>query len=101
MDVEGYEAEIIKGASKFFEVNCPDAILFELNDHTLPFSQQPVVNVLSELGYQFFDLPKSKLRMRLYPINMLSPPEQYGHDILAVQKGKVYNEIARLVGVST
>jgi FkbM family methyltransferase len=97
IDVEGFEAKIIQGAAEFFRVNRPDVILFELNDHSIPFFRHPVINKLSELGYQFFDIPKSKFKMRLYPID-LSVSKWYGSDILAVQK-KVYNEIAKLVCV--
>lgn len=98
MDVEGYEAEIIKGAWDFFETNRPDAILFELNDHSVPFFQQPVIGLLSELGYQFLNIRKSKLKMRLCRINSSTPSKQYGHDILAAPTGQIYDEIARLVG---
>ena len=98
IDVEGYEVEIIKGASEFFEINPPDAILFELNDYNIPFCQQPVIIKLSELGYQFFDIPKSKFKTRLSPLD-IGVSKWYGHDILAVQKGKVYNDIAKLVDV--
>ncbi len=97
IDVEGFEAEIIEGASEFFETNRPDAILFELNDYSIAFLEQPIVKRLSKLGYQFFDIPKSKFRMRLYPLDSRAS-KWYGHDILAVQKGKVYNEIAKRVG---
>ncbi len=97
IDVEGFEADIIKGASEFFETNRPDAILFELNDYSIAFLEQPVVNMLSKLGYQFFDIPKSKFRMRLYPLDS-SASKWYGNDILAVQKGDVYNDIAKLIG---
>jgi FkbM family methyltransferase len=101
---EGYETEIIKGASEFFETNLPDSILFRLySGHNRPlFFQQPVVNKLSELGYQFFNFPlpkKSVLKMRLYRIDSSIPLNKYGHEILAVQKGEISNEIARRVGV--
>ncbi|NJO18631.1 MAG: FkbM family methyltransferase [Thioploca sp.] len=98
IDVEGFEAKIIEGAAEFFKINQPDVILFELNDYSIPFFYQPVINRLSELGYQFFDIPKSKFKMRLYPLD-LSSSKWYGSDILAVRKGEVYNDIAKLVGV--
>ncbi|OQY46817.1 MAG: hypothetical protein DRR08_23135 [Candidatus Parabeggiatoa sp. nov. 2] len=97
---EGYETEIIKGASEFFETNRPDSILFRLySGHSRPlFFQQPVVNRLSELGYQFFNIQKSVLKMRLYRIDSSIPLNKHGHEILAVQKGEISNDIARRVG---
>ncbi len=97
IDVEGYESEVIEGASNFFENHRPDSILFELNDYNIPFCKQPVVIKLSELGYQFFDIPKSKFKMRVVPIES-NASTWNGSDILAVPKGKIYNEIGKLVG---
>jgi FkbM family methyltransferase len=99
IDVEGYEAEIIEGASAFFETNRPDAILFEVgSDRNIPFFQRKIVKRLSYLGYQFFDIRKSLLRMRLYRIDSVDSPKKSGFDILAVSKGEIYNDIAKRVG---
>lgn len=99
MDVEGYEAEIIEGALDFLKVTPPDAILFEImiRYHNIPFCQQPVVKLLSQLDYQFINI-SGFYSMRLQPIESTSRAMQYGHDILAVRNGKTYNEIAKLVG---
>lgn len=105
IDVEGFEAEIIKSASEFFGTNRPDFILFELVgpniaglvNHSIPFFKQPVVKMLSELDYQFFDIPKSKFRMRFYPLDS-NASKWYGNDILAVQKGEIYNDFANYTG---
>lgn len=100
MDVEGYEAEIIEGALDFLKVTPPEAILFEIMSryHNIPFCQQPVVKLLSQLNYQFLNIPKVYFKMRLQPIESTSRSRQYGYDILAVQNGKIYSEIAKLVG---
>lgn len=100
MDVEGYEAEIIEGALDFLKVTPPDAILFEIMAcyHNIPFCQQPVVKLLSQLDYQFLNITKVYFKMRLQPIESTSHSMQYGNDILAVRNGKIYNEIAKLVG---
>ena len=99
MDVEGYEAEIIEGALDFLKISPPDAILFEIMSryHNIPFCQQPVVKLLSQLDYQFINITRY-FKMRLQPIESTSRSMQYGYDILAVRNGKTYNEIAKLVG---
>ena len=99
MDVEGYEAEIIEGALDFLKISPPDAILFEIMSryHNIPFCQQPVVKLLSQLDYQFINITRY-FKMRLQPIESTSHSMQYGYDILAVRNGKTYNEIAKLVG---
>jgi len=100
MDVEGYEAEIIEGALDFLKINPPDAILFEIMTryHNIPFCQQPVVKLLSQPDYQFLNIPGVYFKMQLQTIESTSHSMQYGHDILAVQNGKIYSEIAKLVG---
>jgi hypothetical protein len=64
--------------------------------HSIPFCMQPVVIKHSELGHQFFDIPNKSImfRMRLYPLDF-GASKWYENDRLAVQKGEVYNDIAK------
>ena len=64
IDVEGFEANVLKGAEKIFESVRPEAILFELNkrwDGLVP--DQPVIRILRNLGYGFFSIPRYLLRL--------------------------------------
>lgn len=97
IDVEGYEYEVIQGAFEYFMTNPPEAILFELNDHSVSFASQPVIRLFSDLGYRFFNIMKSKWHMRLYRIKSPEHERHYGHDILAAPAGEIYEDIARCV----
>ena len=64
IDVEGFGANVLKGAEKIFESVRPEAILFELNerwDGLVP--DQPVIRILRDLGYDFFSIPRYLLRL--------------------------------------
>ncbi|ODS24703.1 hypothetical protein AB835_02185 [Candidatus Endobugula sertula] len=98
IDVEGYEADVLAGASQLLSTIQPDAILFELNERTSDqLLEEPVMQLLQGHGYGFFIIPKNIMRMKLYPLNENIHRDDVGHDFLAVPKGEKFNEIARLV----
>lgn len=82
MDVEGFEPVVISGAMDFFRRHPPHAIVFELNDHSMAFPEQRVVQLLTELGYRFYNIPRAIFRMHLREV----PERGYGHDVLAVRE---------------
>ncbi len=98
IDVEGFEAEVLGGARRYFAAHPPDALVFELNDgSTQPFAERPVVRLLNELGYGFLDLRRELLRLRLRRVPF--DARETGHDILALRRGAPYRELCRRLGV--
>ena len=98
IDVEGFEANVLKGAEKIFESVRPEAILFELNerwDGLVP--DQPMIKILRDLGYGFFSIPRCLLRMHLNRFGPDRATQLVGHDFLAVPQGESYEKIAKLV----
>lgn len=97
MDVEGYEAEVLKGGHEFLERVHPDAILFELNAHDgSKLSHHPVVRTLTECNYAFIRIEKSMVRMNLKRFDP-TVDELVGNDILAIHRGSRYDDVmARL-----
>ncbi|EEF62587.1 FkbM family methyltransferase [Pedosphaera parvula] len=97
IDVEGFEPQVFRGAEHLFKAVRPDAVLFELNHYDGPFEAHPVVQFLKVHEYDFLMLPKRMLRMcarRLISSAIAGSPS---NDLIAVPKGKVYDEIvARL-----
>ena len=100
IDVEGFEADVLKGGMSFLKEVKPTVILFELNQYDGSFWQQPVVEILRECGYGFFSVPKCLLKMRLVKISHSQSVEPEGHDFLAVACGDSYLQIARLVNAT-
>jgi len=98
IDVEGFEPQVLRGATGLFERVRPDAILFELNDYTGPFQEHPTVQFLKSFHYDFLMLPKRMLRMRaeFFPDKTLTGSPS--NDLIAAPSGSKFNEIARLLG---
>jgi len=100
IDVEGFEAEVFSGARELLTDHKPDAILFELNERTAErFSEEPLIKLLSEFGYEFLTIPKSIFFMKLHPVN-LNENHISGNDFLAAPRGQVFDEVSRLVNAS-
>jgi FkbM family methyltransferase len=98
IDVEGFEPQVIAGGLRYFETHRPDSIVFELNDHSMAFFEQPVVRLLQTMDYEFLNIPKARLRMRLEPLVRQDQP--YGHDILAIAKGPTRADALRCLGTA-
>lgn len=102
IDVEGFEANVLKGAQKIFESVRPEAILFELNERwegLIP--DQPVIKILRDLGYGFFSIPRCLLHMHLERFDPDRSTQLIGHDFLAVPQGDCYERIAKLVNANS
>jgi hypothetical protein len=94
IDVEGFESEVLLGATELLETVRPDLILFETNETLeIPFFQRPVVQILRKADYRFMALPKSVLSVSLVPIDIERQGHSPSHDILAVAAEK-YLEIS-------
>jgi FkbM family methyltransferase len=67
LDIEGHEEPFLRGALGYLESNTPDVIAFESHDKQ-PFIERPVAQMLSGLGYEFFQIPKALLSVKLVPL---------------------------------
>ena len=97
IDVEGFEAEVLKGGEEVLREIRPEAILFELNEKVgKSWDEQPVIKILQDWGYGFFSLPKCLFRMHLDCFESASSNLLRGHDFLAVPQGECYEKMAKL-----
>jgi FkbM family methyltransferase len=95
IDVEGYEPEVLRGAAEFLASSRPDAIIFELNEHSGPLREHATIKILREADYRFFSIPKRLVRMRVVPWNPGSEDDPPSHDFVAAPSGTIYAEIGR------
>lgn len=102
IDVEGFEAEVLRGGQDVLQSIRPEAILFELNERVEGrVRDQPVIKILRDFDYGFFAIPKCLFRMRLERFDPDSIEKLMGHDFLAVPKGECYESIATAVRANT
>lgn len=84
IDVEGFETEVIKGASRLFESQPPDFVLYESNQVDR-IEADPVHASLRAFGYRIFGIPRKLLTVALEPTAMKGPRSH--HDFVAVRDG--------------
>lgn len=82
IDVEGHEPAILTAALEFLSGTTPDAVLFESIDREGPFRRRETVKILESLGYSFFALPKSMVRMKAIEVG--KDADKDWHDFVAV-----------------
>jgi FkbM family methyltransferase len=100
IDVEGFESQVLFGAYEAFAANPPDAVLFEFHSNDIDSSIQshPTIEILQELGYDFLSIHHQGLTTisgRYFNPKRL---QYHGTDLLASPRGKIFDEIASLVG---
>jgi FkbM family methyltransferase len=100
IDVEGFEDSVFSGAASYLRRNPADAILFESNDYSIDFANQPVTKTLLSLGYSFLEIKKSFTRMHLRRIDLKNPRPRYSHDIIAVHQGPNARDILASIGIA-
>lgn len=84
LDVEGHEEAVLRGAQPYLRRNTPEVVLFESHGDS-PFRSRPVVRLLGELGFEFFQVPKALRALRLVPL----PGDETarGFDFVALRRG--------------
>lgn len=88
IDVEGFEADVFRGASRLFASNTPDAILCEVNgEHHTALKDLPVLSILYKAGYDILAVPRCMARMHFYRPDPDAPAPKGLNDILAVRQG--------------
>lgn len=96
IDVEGFEAEVLKGARAWLLSSPPDAILFELNRPDLDFWADPAIVLLREVGYDLYAIPKRLLVARIRRIEPAGEKAPSSHDFLAIRRDK-RDEVASIL----
>ncbi len=85
IDVEGHEHTVLESAKEFLTDTPPEAILFETQDAEIPLRKRPVASLLASLGYIFYPICKSTVRLKLYRDDELTPERgDSAHDVLAI-----------------
>jgi FkbM family methyltransferase len=99
IDVEGHEGAVIRGAKEFFEVCPPCAVLFEFPYWHHRFWDDELVNILSELDFEFFGLVHHSVRVRLEEITPGQEPLRQVRDAVAIHRGACHGEILRKLSI--
>jgi FkbM family methyltransferase len=84
IDVEGHEETVFRNAHDFFELNRPDAIIFESLGEG-PLLERPVAKLLSTFGYNLLSFDRSLLKPRLVPVREYDCVTSLDH--VAVREG--------------
>ncbi|MBX2861556.1 MAG: FkbM family methyltransferase [Vampirovibrio sp.] len=92
IDVEGFEASVLKGAQEFFSKCPPRAILIELNEDVSSVYEHESIQILQALGYKLFEISKSFLSLHPQP---LGTSKGRINDFLAIHQGPYYSDIAK------
>ncbi len=95
MDVEGFETDVMLGARNVLRELRPGAILFELNEPGVDPHGAAIVDLLRQMDYGLFSLPRCWFRVRL---DRFEPVDRSpaSNDFLAVPR-KTYEATARLM----
>jgi FkbM family methyltransferase len=102
IDVEGYEAGVLKGADVLLRNARPDTILFELNDYIDGvLTDIPVIKVLLQYDYRFLAIPRALVRMKLQHFDPRTAIGLPGHDFIAVAPGKPFENTASALNAQT
>lgn len=104
VDIEGHEAEFLRGARDFLRAHPPEVILFESNDALyetgvhVPFWQREAVQILSDLEYDMVRISQraGAVGPRLVKVKA---GDDRGLDFVAIHRSR-YPEMARLLAVS-
>lgn len=91
MDVEGYEAEVVRGALAFFNKQRPDIVFFEAQ-YNRRYEDNATVSLLTECGYTCYPVLPSLRRIRLARPGCKGRLEGV-HDILAISNGIVRRDV--------
>lgn len=98
IDVEGFEAQVFQGGHSVLARLKPEAILFEQNDHwDGPLIAHPCFRILGDLGYGFFSIPNSYLKVHILPLVLDANDKIKSHDFLAVPKGSAYERVQSVI----
>lgn len=84
IDVEGFEAQVLRGARELLSRGRVDSVIFELNEPGVELPEAPSVRLLQSCGFAVFALPRSLTRPRLIPISEIVKRERV-NDLVAIR----------------
>lgn len=87
IDVEGFEAQVLAGATDFLKRLEPKVIVLEEHAAIRGDALPPSLSVLSSLGFQLYALSKSLFRLGLLPLD--HPDAATAHDYVALSPSGV------------
>lgn len=105
VDIEGHEAEFLRGAREVLRGCPPDVVVFESNDALyetgphVPFWQRETVRELGELGYDMVRISQRFAAVGPKLVRVTPGSDDRGLDFVAVHRTK-YREIAGLLAIS-
>jgi FkbM family methyltransferase len=100
IDVEGFELQVLTGASRVLRELRPAAILFESNEESTHKTMGPVMRFLREFDYEFVGVPHCMARMRTSLLNFDSAEPIQGHDFVAAPRGEPFSRLCRRLRAS-
>lgn len=83
IDVEGYETQVLQGATRVLRELRPRTILLEENGFRTGAPLPPSLRLLQGAGYEIHGLPKRFLKVEMVPISSL--PDLPVHDFVALR----------------
>ncbi len=95
MDVEGFEAQVLQGARAFLGRTRPAVILLEENAPDPDTGLSPALEILQDLGYSLYTLPRALWSVRLAPLSERAP----AHDYVAIAPD-AGDDLCRALGVN-
>jgi len=100
IDVEGFEAQVLRGFSRVLSSTPPPAIVLERNyvqeDGTL---DNGALSVLREAGYSLFGVKKTMLRLQFTPAAHDVFSDHEIHDVLALAPTDTANSLRHVLGL--
>jgi FkbM family methyltransferase len=94
IDVEGFEASVLRGAAEWLQQDPPDVIVIEANEPERSAAETESASLLKDAGYRLFAVRKTMKRPVLIPLKQ-SPSEGI-NDLVAVwHAARPFNERMR------
>ena len=86
MDVEGFELEVIRGASSWLSAHPPDAMIFETNEKYVAGEVDPLLQLLIDQDYVLYSVPKRLFSLKLKLYDPTDTKAIASHDMLALRR---------------
>ena len=99
IDVEGFEAHVLRGAERCLREVRPHVILFEMND-PVPPGRHEVPLMLAAADYALYSITKSYTRLRFEEVDLKSEQRPGSHDYIAIAPGPPRAEVMASLGIA-